>query len=285
MTLLQLEHFVYTAEYKSLSTAATKLYTSHSTLSRSISSLENELGVTLITRSAKGITLTDAGKVFYDKALLILKDVEEAKKSVLNIKNEYVRSLTIGSCIVNHPGFFNVCRDFSDNHPLINLAIISMTPEEIFEGVLNESLDIGFTFSYAYIPSGKVFFENIEKGRFYAYAISSHPICKKKTVSFTDLPSENTFISDEISRYLFGKSASTLKTESSHTSSDIIMHTLNGSAVAILPEHIGDTLLSGCIRLPLNAKKDTYHTGILYSNSNKNPSLKHFMQKLTPILN
>lgn len=69
MELRQLEHFVTTADFGSTRRAAETLYTSQSSVSKNISMLEEELGVTLFVRSNRGVSLTEAGREFYDQAL------------------------------------------------------------------------------------------------------------------------------------------------------------------------------------------------------------------------
>ena len=56
MELRQLEHFVTTADFGSTRRAAETLYTSQSSVSKNISMLEEELGVTLFVRSNRGVS-------------------------------------------------------------------------------------------------------------------------------------------------------------------------------------------------------------------------------------
>src|SRR5260221_12176153 len=82
MELRHLRYFVAIAESGSLTEAAeTRLYTAQSSLSRQMRDLESEVGVQLMTRSARGIELTAAGKVFLDHARLVLMQVEAAEEA------------------------------------------------------------------------------------------------------------------------------------------------------------------------------------------------------------
>lgn len=80
MELRQLEHFVTTADFGSTRRAAETLYTSQSSVSKNISMLEEELGVTLFVRSNRGVSLTEAGREFYDQAHAILQNVRLMKQ-------------------------------------------------------------------------------------------------------------------------------------------------------------------------------------------------------------
>jgi LysR family hca operon transcriptional activator len=69
MELRHLRYFVAVAETESLTLAAKiKLHTSQPSLSRQIRDLEEEIGAQLITRTARGIELTPAGRAFLDHA-------------------------------------------------------------------------------------------------------------------------------------------------------------------------------------------------------------------------
>lgn len=76
MELEQLRLFVAAAEAGGFTQAARELYTSHSTVSRAVSALEKELGVTLISRSNRVQGLTAAGDMLLaeGKELLFAAD-------------------------------------------------------------------------------------------------------------------------------------------------------------------------------------------------------------------
>src|SRR5271165_2058256 len=79
MELRHLRYFIAVAEEGSLSNAAERrLHTAQPSLSRQIRDLELEIGVKLLERRSRGITLTPAGRVFLDHARMALLQVETA---------------------------------------------------------------------------------------------------------------------------------------------------------------------------------------------------------------
>jgi len=82
MELRQLRYFVAIADHGSLSRAAKVLHIVQPALTQQIQLLEQELGAQLLHRSAQGMLTTDAGKIFYEHAQAILKQVGDAKSAV-----------------------------------------------------------------------------------------------------------------------------------------------------------------------------------------------------------
>src|SRR5258707_13470590 len=87
MELRHLRYFVAVAETESLTLAAkSKLHTSQPSLSRQIRDLEQEIGAQLITRTARGVELTPAGRGFFYYArgglFQVVGAAEGARRSV-----------------------------------------------------------------------------------------------------------------------------------------------------------------------------------------------------------
>ena len=86
---MELRHFRYffaVAEAGSLTVAAQqRLHKSQPSLSRQIRDLENEVGAQLVTRSARGIELTPAGRAFLDHARSVLVQVDAAAEAARRV--------------------------------------------------------------------------------------------------------------------------------------------------------------------------------------------------------
>ena len=77
MELVQLRIFVAVAETGSFTKAAKRLYVSHSTTSRGVAALEEELGTALFERDNRVLGLTEAGEKLLPKAREILRLADE----------------------------------------------------------------------------------------------------------------------------------------------------------------------------------------------------------------
>ena len=82
MNLRQLSYFVRIAERGSFSAAADSLHVAQSALSRHVKELEDELGGALLDRGSRGVTLSDSGKVLFERARFILSQFEDAGSEV-----------------------------------------------------------------------------------------------------------------------------------------------------------------------------------------------------------
>ena len=79
MTLNQLNYFYQAAMLQHFNQAAEKLNISQPSLSRSITALEDELGITLFEKSGRNVILTKAGEIFLEHVTQILDDVKRAE--------------------------------------------------------------------------------------------------------------------------------------------------------------------------------------------------------------
>ncbi len=100
MDVKQLNYFLTIAQEGSISAAARKLYMSQPPLSAQMKLLEEELGCSLFVRGSKNITLTEEGKILYQRAESILNQI---KSTTLEIKEasrfEVIRIGVISSIV------------------------------------------------------------------------------------------------------------------------------------------------------------------------------------------
>lgn len=82
MDLRQLNYFLEVARTGNVSRAATRVWISQPALSRQIQLLEEELGVQLLERKARGVLLTEAGKLLQRRAGVLMSDVTALKEEV-----------------------------------------------------------------------------------------------------------------------------------------------------------------------------------------------------------
>lgn len=107
VNLKQLEYFVAIAEEHQITAAARRLHISQPPLSHELAQLERELGTTLVRRGPRSSTLTDAGKLLYERATRILALAQATRRDVEGVGKGMTGVLTLGvdaSCMGSVPG-------------------------------------------------------------------------------------------------------------------------------------------------------------------------------------
>lgn len=128
--LLEMEIFVRIVDAGSISAAAERLDTAKSAVSRRLTDLETRLGVRLLNRTTRRLSLTGAGSDFYARCVAILADVTEAEECVASAETELAGGMRVAAPVsfglahlgpainefmLEHPGVtFDL--DFNDRH-------------------------------------------------------------------------------------------------------------------------------------------------------------------------
>src|SRR5271170_8017316 len=146
MELRHLRYFVAVAEAGSLTVAAQrKLHTSQPSLSRQIHDLEGEVGAQLLTRKARGIELTPAGRVFLDHARSVLSQVEAAGEAARRITHPAKPCFSIGFLTGHELTWMpEALRILRDELPNIDVMISSQYSPLLADGLSQGKIDAAF---------------------------------------------------------------------------------------------------------------------------------------------
>ncbi len=146
MTLNQLLYFQKVASLENYHQAAEELYVSQPSLSRSMASLEKELGITLFQKEGRGVSLTKAGHLFLEHANKIIADCDVARDKMQELSNSGGK-IDIGYVfpLAGHyiPHKVRKFLDMEENKKVIFNFWQNHTPA-IAQKVKTGELDIGF---------------------------------------------------------------------------------------------------------------------------------------------
>ncbi|MEJ0048869.1 MAG: LysR substrate-binding domain-containing protein [Rhodospirillales bacterium] len=146
MELRHLRYFVAVAEEGSLTVAAEqRLHTAQPSLSRQIRDLEYQVGAELFTRSARGVELTSAGRVFLDHARLALAQVEAAVRR--GAARGAAREAFVHIGFSHRPGdglLPEAMRILRDELPNIEVTVSSQFSPELADALVRGKLDVAF---------------------------------------------------------------------------------------------------------------------------------------------
>src|SRR3954469_11964864 len=124
MDLNHVAVFARVVELESFTAAAKQLGLPKSSVSRTVSRLEEELGVRLLQRTTRRLHLTDAGQAYFERARAALGSLEEAALAASNLSVEprgVVRMTAPGDMgLINLPGL--IAR-FVSKYPLVHVEV------------------------------------------------------------------------------------------------------------------------------------------------------------------
>ncbi len=119
----QLQYFVTVAEEGQMTRAARRLHLAQPALSQAIAQLEAELGLELLTRHARGVTLTAAGEIFLAKARVALAADIDAAATAQSLARAATGTLEIGFIgpppTITEPAVFS---SFAEGHPDVGVS-------------------------------------------------------------------------------------------------------------------------------------------------------------------
>jgi DNA-binding transcriptional LysR family regulator len=185
----QLKYFIEVTKSGSFTRAANQLYITQPAISRIIKSLEDELGVPLFVRSRKHLSLTEAGKVFYNHA----QQMEEQYHALLNDLEQLVTlqkgHLRIGlPSIINSFFFSQFLAAFHREYPEITFQLVEDGSKRIEEKVANDELDFGVVV----LPTQHHVFDNYSfvKEKLKIIVPSSHRLAAREKIELKELREE-----------------------------------------------------------------------------------------------
>ena len=142
--LRTINYFLRVVEARSFAAAAQGVDLTPSALSRAITSLEHQLGFTLLNRSTRRLALTDEGRAYYDVCRRVLEELEHVEHAAAGGKVRVRGQIRIGV----HPALRNVVlaglAGFLDDHAELSLEIsLANSPSAVLDQGLDIVLGIG----------------------------------------------------------------------------------------------------------------------------------------------
>ncbi|HXI39473.1 MAG TPA: LysR family transcriptional regulator [Bryobacteraceae bacterium] len=174
------------AQTKSISRGATLNEISQSAASQYMQELERRLGVSLLDRTTRPLTLTPAGKLFYDLCRDVLRREEQFQLLLDNLKGLVEGAVRVAS--IYSIGLSEMSRlqdEFAARFPHVQLHVDYLRPDKVYEALLKDQADLGLV-SY---PVGTKDLAVIpwREEEMAVAAPPSHPLAKKKVLVPADL--------------------------------------------------------------------------------------------------
>lgn len=194
MTLQQLRYAVAVAEHCSMNDAAKGLFISQPSLSNSIKELEKEVGISIFTRTNKGITVSSEGEEFLGYARQVMEQaslLEEKYMGIAPRKVKFSVSTQHYSFAVN--AFVDMIKDYG--YDKYDFQLRETRTYEIIEDVNNMNSEIGILYVNEFnkkvihklLKEKELVFHELFKASPHVFISKDNPLSKKDRVTLDDL--------------------------------------------------------------------------------------------------
>ncbi|WP_347548846.1 LysR substrate-binding domain-containing protein [Pseudalkalibacillus hwajinpoensis] len=196
MDIKQLAYFVEVAKQKSFTKASQSLYISQPTLSKMVKSLESELEVELLDRSARSSELTDAGKIVFlqgEKILNMVDDLSSHLYDMMNLKKGHIK---VGlPPLIGALYFPTIIKGFQESYPEITIELVEHGANIAQQKILEGELD----FAVGLLPVNETKFETLPftSEELMLFVHTSHPLAEQSFVTIRDLRNERIILFSE----------------------------------------------------------------------------------------
>lgn len=186
MELTQLRYFCLVCREKNFTKAAKAAFISQPSMTNSIRKLEDELGTTLFDRSRKQTELTPEGKIFYRRAIKILRDADNAAAEQQDLSAQKKKTITLGITPVMAAYYFtDIFLAFKTEHPDISLNIREEGSKKLREMLAEGELDMAL----GMVKKDEDIFDTraLFKKQLCISISAANPLADKKSLSFEDI--------------------------------------------------------------------------------------------------
>lgn len=194
MTLQQLKYIIEIVNCGSINEAASRLFITQPSLSKSVKELENELGIEIFVRSNRGISLSSDGAEFLGYARQVIEQAELLEQRYMNkAPSKRIFSVSTQHYAFSVHAFVNMVKEFDKDE--YEFAIRESKTHEIIEDVKNLRSEIGVIYLNDFnekvinkiLKDNGLVFTHLFDARPHIFISSNNPLAKKKKLKIEDL--------------------------------------------------------------------------------------------------
>lgn len=183
MELRTLRYFLAAAQEENITRAADILHVTQPTLSRQMMDLERELGTTLMLRGKNGLTLTDDGIFFRQRAEEIVELADRLEQSFVERNADVSGLIAIGASeAVGSRLFAKLIKNFSDKYPLVQFHLYNEMADNIKDRLDKGLVDVGLLLE----PVDTVKYDFVRLSQKETWGIlmrDDHPLAEQETIT------------------------------------------------------------------------------------------------------
>ncbi|WP_273456729.1 LysR family transcriptional regulator [Nevskia ramosa] len=289
MDLRQLKYFIAVAEERSFSRAALRLHVSQPPLSTQLKALEDELGVRLLDRTNRGVSLTAAGQVFFDEMRAVLARLERGKEMARNAGRGDVGTLSIGFVSIADYGILPpALKEFRSLYPGVEVHLHELTTDAQVREIRAARLDLGIGLGPLDAPD--LHFEAVAQEQLMLAAPTGHRLSRgDKAVDLKTLANESFIIPPrDIAPGLFDLIIGECRaagfapriTQQARQMQTVISLVACGMGFALVPASVQNLRRQGVQYRPLQGAAAAIELGILRPRDDDDPVSRNFVETL-----
>ncbi|HEX4160371.1 MAG TPA: LysR family transcriptional regulator [Rhizomicrobium sp.] len=288
MELRHLRYFVAVAEEGSLTVAARRrLHTAQPSLSRQIRDLEQELGAQLLIRSAGGVALTCAGRVFLDHARLALAEVEAAREAAKRAARALKPVFAVGFLSGQEVNWLGeTTRVLAGDLPNIEMTVSSEHSPDLAEGLARGRLDVAFMRAEPNRP--ELNYITVAHERFVVIMPADHRLAAQDEVDVGELAGERFIGGSDIAgpmrraieAYLAANGLDIAPAHRVHNLTMAMSLIASTNGVALLPAYAENFLPRSMTSRALKGEPPTIDLVVGYNQTNISPMLALFLSRV-----
>jgi len=195
MELRQLRYLVALADEQHFTRAAAREHIAQPALSQQIRRLEQEVGLALVERTTRRVTITEAGRTLVARARRILSEVDAAHAEMQALAGVRTGHVTVGTMHTMGPVDVSLALAvFHQRHPGVELTVREQSSEELAEMLRDDVLDLAFLSVTDRMESHGLGLQQLVSEELVAVLPRDHPLAGQATVRMAELEREH-FIS------------------------------------------------------------------------------------------
>ncbi len=189
-TLRQLQFFIAAAEAGSVTGAARELSISQSSVTEAIRALEDDLGVQLFERMARGLLITQKGSAFLRHARQILADVSTSRTAFASEQEPLTGRLTLGvTSLVAGYVLSDVLRRFRRAFPQVELSVVEDKGDYLQHLLIGGELDVAVVLTSSVKDRLALNVETLLVSPYRLWLPMGHPLADQERIVLGDLAS------------------------------------------------------------------------------------------------
>lgn len=195
MNMIQIEYFFALAKYESFRKTSEALYVSQPAVSKQISNLERELGISLFTRGYRAVTLTPAGQVIHSALSKGRSLYEESLRQARLLDTMRPISLTLGVMEKAELGnFYEILQQFQKENDRLSMHVEQVPISELVLRRDGGKYDMVVNMEHGLRGIPGLQTRPLAAGELVGLLSREHPLCQKPDLSFRDLQSESFYV-------------------------------------------------------------------------------------------